>query len=139
MKKGLLTLGFCALAGLSAVAVPAKKGIWKQLKLQNGTTLMVVPAEFPALQQAAVQLRKEAGASVTNARRAMAKGRAMNNYEGDKRCLIILVQFSDQSFSMSDPKAFYNRVANEKGFSEGNFKCFSSCRRCKLPAVRLGW
>ena len=141
MKKGLLTLGFCALAGLSAVAVPAKKGIWKQLKLQNGTTLMVelkgdeflsywqdangnryvqqddyiVPAEFPALQQAAVQLRKEAGASVTNARRAMAKGRAMNNYEGDKRCLIILVQFSDQSFSMSDPKAFYNRVANEKG------------------------
>ena len=41
MKKGLLTLGFCALAGLSAVAVPAKKGIWKQLKLQNGTTLMV--------------------------------------------------------------------------------------------------
>ena len=148
MKKGLLTLGFCALAGLSAVAVPAKKGIWKQLKLQNGTTLMVelkgdeflsywqdangnryvqqddfiVPAEFPALQQAAVQLRKEAGASVTNARRAMAKGRAMNNYEGDKRCLIILVQFSDKSFSMSDPKSFYNRVANEKGFSEGNFK-----------------
>ena len=148
MKKGLLTLGFCALAGLSVVAVPAKKGIWKQLKLQNGTTLMVelkgdeflsywqdangnryvqqddfiVPAEFPALQQAAVQLRKQAGASVTNARRAMAKGRAMNNYEGDKRCLIILVQFSDQSFSMSDPNAFYTRVANEKGFSEGNFK-----------------
>lgn len=148
MKKGLLTLCFCALAGVSAVAAPAKKGIWKQLKLQDGTTLMVelqgdeflsywqdangnryvqqddyiVPANFPALKQAAVQLRSQAGATVADARRAMAKRRSINNYEGNKRCLIILVQFSDQSFSMSDPKAFYNRVANEKNFSEGSFK-----------------
>ena len=148
MKKGLLTLCFCALAGVSAVAAPAKKGIWKQLKLQDGTTLMVelqgdeflsywqdangnryvqqddyiVPANFPALKQAAVQLRTQAGATVNDARRAMAKRRSINNYEGNKRCLIILVQFSDQSFSMSDPKAFYNRVANEKNFSEGSFR-----------------
>lgn len=148
MKKGLLTLCFCALAGVSAVAAPAKKGIWKQLKLQDGTTLMVelqgdeflsywqdangnryvqqddyiVPANFPALKQAAVQLRSQAGATVADARRAMAKRRSINNYEGNKRCLIILVQFSDQSFSMSDPKAFYNRVANEKNFSEGSFR-----------------
>lgn len=148
MKKGLLTLCFCALAGVSAVAAPAKKGIWKQLKLQDGTTLMVelqgdeflsywqdangnryvqlddyiVPANFPALKQAAAQLRSQAGATVADARRAMAKRRSINNYEGNKRCLIILVQFSDQSFSMSDPKAFYNRVANEKNFSEGSFR-----------------
>ena len=126
MKKGLLTLCFCALAGVSAVAAPAKKGIWKQLKLQDGTTLMVelqgdeflsywqdangnryvqlddyiVPANFPALKQAAAQLRSQAGATVADARRAMAKRRSINNYEGNKRCLIILVQFSDQSFSM---------------------------------------
>lgn len=148
MKKGLLTLCFCALAGVSAVAAPAKKGIWKQLKLQDGTTLMVelqgdeflsywqdangnryvqlddyiVPANFPALKQAAAQLRSQAGATVTDARRAMAKRRSINNYEGNKRCLIILVQFSDMSFSMSDPQAFYSRVANEKNFNEGNFK-----------------
>ena len=148
MKKGLLTLCFCALAGVSAVAAPAKKGIWTQLKLQDGTTLMVelqgdeflsywqdangnryvqqddylVPANFPALKEAAVQLRSQAGATVTDARRAMAKRRSINNYEGNKRCLIILVQFSDMSFSMSDPQAFYSRVANEKNFNEGNFK-----------------
>lgn len=41
---------------------------------------------------------------------------------GKKRCLILLAQFSDKKFTMNDPKAFYNRVANEPGFSEGNFK-----------------
>lgn len=45
-----------------------------------------------------------------------------SSYMGKKRCLILLAQFSDKKFTMNDPKAFYNRVANESGFSEGNFK-----------------
>lgn len=45
-----------------------------------------------------------------------------SSYMGKKRCLILLAQFSDKKFTMDDPKAFYNRVANEPGFSEGNFK-----------------
>lgn len=45
-----------------------------------------------------------------------------SSYMGKKRCLILLAQFSDKKFTMNDPKAFYNRVANEPGFSEGNFK-----------------
>lgn len=44
------------------------------------------------------------------------------SYTGKKKCLILLAQFSDKKFTMNDPKAFYNRVANEQGFSEGNFK-----------------
>lgn len=44
------------------------------------------------------------------------------SYTGKKKCLILLAQFSDKKFTMNDPKAFYNRVANEPGFSEGNFK-----------------
>lgn len=45
-----------------------------------------------------------------------------SSYMGKKRCLILLAQFSDKKFTMDDPKAFYNRVANEPGFSEGEFK-----------------
>ena len=45
-----------------------------------------------------------------------------SSYMGKKRCLILLAQFSDKKFTMNDPKAFYNRVANEPGFSEGNFR-----------------
>lgn len=45
-----------------------------------------------------------------------------SSYMGKKRCLILLAQFSDKKFTMNDPKTFYNRVANEPGFSEGNFK-----------------
>ena len=44
------------------------------------------------------------------------------SYTGKKKCLILLAQFSDKKFTMNDPKTFYNRVANEQGFSEGNFK-----------------
>lgn len=44
------------------------------------------------------------------------------SYTGKKKCLILLAQFSDKKFTMEDPKAFYNRVANEPGFSEGKFK-----------------
>ena len=44
------------------------------------------------------------------------------SYTGKKKCLNLLAQFSDKKFTMNDPKAFYNRVANEPGFNEGNFK-----------------
>jgi len=44
------------------------------------------------------------------------------SYTGKKKCLILLAQFSDKKFTMEDPKAFYKRVANEPGFSEGKFK-----------------
>ena len=44
------------------------------------------------------------------------------SYMGKKRCLILLVQFANKKFSMDDPQAFYQRVANEEGFSEGRFR-----------------
>lgn len=56
--------------------------------------------------------------------RSPAKSRAPKkvSYKGNKRCLILLAQFANKKFSMADPKAFYTRVANEEGFSEGDFR-----------------
>lgn len=72
------------------------------------------------LRQINKELRTKAGNVAGDMRRVKSNAKKME-YKGDKRCLIILAQFSDKKFSMADPKAFYTRVANEKGFSENGF------------------
>jgi M6 family metalloprotease-like protein len=54
----------------------------------------------------------------TSARRASAE----SLYKGQRKGLIILVQFSDRKFKSADPAAFFNSVANEQGFSQQGFK-----------------
>ncbi len=43
-------------------------------------------------------------------------------YQGDKKGLIILVNFSDNKFSMKDPKATFSDIANKPGYSDNNAK-----------------
>ena len=38
--------------------------------------------------------------------------------EGSPRALVVLAEFVDKKFSMSNPKDFYNRLINEEGFSD---------------------
>ena len=45
--------------------------------------------------------------------------KAKSHMLGHKKGLIILVEFSDISFSMDDAHDFYNRMANEEGFTYG--------------------
>ena len=47
--------------------------------------------------------------------------RKASNYTGKKKGLIILVEFSDNSFMETNNKALYNRIANEKNFKHGDF------------------
>ena len=35
------------------------------------------------------------------------------------RMPVILVAFSDADFTMSDPRSYYHRMLNEKGYNEG--------------------
>lgn len=57
--------------------------------------------------------------STSNTRRAskMQRASANNTYTGKKKGLIILVQFSDKSFSMSNPKKEYTDFANKVGYT----------------------
>lgn len=41
-------------------------------------------------------------------------------YEGNKRGLVILVNFKDNSFSIPSPREHFLRLLNEKGYSENN-------------------
>ena len=69
--------------------------------------------------------RKTAGARHMSARHAIAQngmGLATGDFPrtGDVKGLVILVQFSDKKFTVSDPKTFYTNMLNQSGFSQYN-------------------
>lgn len=72
--------------------------------------------------QALTRLQQQApAASKAPAAKGARRASSSVSYTGKKKGLIILVQFSDMKFQQADPVAYYRRVANEEGFSEGKF------------------
>ncbi len=101
-----------------------------QDKAGNNYTLSekgLTNANMKHLQQRSNELRQHQGGAYLTKNGIMkmaAKSKKVKkvSYKGNKRCLILLAQFADKKFSMDDPRVFYNRVANEDGFSEGSFR-----------------
>jgi M6 family metalloprotease-like protein len=149
MKKFILTL-LLTVVTVTMMAVPAKRGLWKTLKLQDGTEVraQLVGDEFGACWRGVdgknyvksgdsfVILNSEI-AKRSNARKEMAlKSRAKrlkanvtrraagnrSALTGDKKGLIILVNFKNTKFQTSDAEtqALYNNVANTQGYSDDN-------------------
>ena len=149
MKKLFFTFALAVLA-LTASAVPAKPGLFRTLTLSDGTTVKAqlvgdehghywLSADGRAYQQMdgmayftevnldAVKVKAQARRSQANARRAKrleAPRRIgeVGNYIGKKKGIIILVNFSNVSFQKDNNNALYQRIANEKNFSYGDFK-----------------
>lgn len=148
MKKIIFSF-LLTLMVLCVYAVPAKKGIIRTLTLANGTTVtaQLVGDEhghywlaadgkayqaiegadvFEQVDARQVMLRAQEKRMKANARRGrrMSKHRVgeFGEYIGQKKGLIIMVNFSDVSFKASNNNALYQRIANEVNFNEGNFK-----------------
>lgn len=148
MKKTIIFL-LLSMFTLTMTAVPAKRGIWRNLKLADGTTVRaelygderthywigedksvyaMTDNVYKRISNAelrnriAIAQKRFADNESSEIRKVPRAPQRASSYTGDKKSLIILVQFSDMSFSMDNPQAFYDRVANEQGFSEGNFK-----------------
>ncbi len=149
MKKFLLTLSLLVVT-TAMMAVPAKRGQWKTLKLQDGTEVraMLVGDEHGHFWRAAdgQAYAKQSGTSyytAVDAKQIAAKAKVrrqqvnaqrakrlraarrmgdLGNYFGKKRGIIILVNFQDKQFQTTHDNTLFNRIANEEGFSEGNFK-----------------
>lgn len=148
MKKLFLVLSLAAIS-LSAMAVPAKRGVWKTLTLSNGTEVkaQLVGDEHGHFWRSAdgvayaeiseTDLYQEVDArtivskahlrrTAINAKRAkrLAKKSVSRvaSFEGVKKGLIILVNFSDTKFKTAHNNAYFTRMANEENFSDGNFK-----------------
>ena len=149
MKKFLFTLSLLVVT-TAMMAVPAKRGQWKTLKLQDGTEVraMLVGDEHGHFWRAAdgQAYAKQSGTSyytAVDAKQIAAKAKVrrqqvnaqrakrlraarrmgdLGNYFGKKRGIIILVNFQDKQFQTTHDNTLFNRIANEEGFSEGNFK-----------------
>lgn len=143
-----LTILFFLFFSVSAMAVPAKPGQKRQLTLADGTTVnaMLVGDEYAhywldadgnaymtmtdnvyqRVDLEAVKQRAESRRSVANQQRmrrmAPRKVGGVGNLIGQKKGLIILVNFADVAFKPGNDNALYQRIANEKNFSFGNFK-----------------
>ena len=148
MKKFFMTLSL-AIVTMAAVAVPAKPGLWKTLKLADGTEVRaqlkgdehghfwlaadgraftkISGTEFYQAADAntIIERAKERRQQVNEQRtRRLAKRRAgtIGNYTGTKKGIIILVNFQDRIFQEEHTNELYQRIANEAGFDEGNFR-----------------
>ena len=143
-----LTILFFLFFSASAMAVPAKPGQKRQLTLADGTTVnaMLVGDEyahywvdadgnaymamidnvFERIDLETVKQRAESRRSEANERRirrtAPRKVGEVGSLIGQKKSLIILVNFADVAFKPENDNALYQRIANEKNFSFGDFK-----------------
>ena len=146
MKKLLFILSLLVMT-LTVAAVPARRGVVKTLKLADGTEVKAqlvgdehghywkgadgkayrkadadfyqVVDEKTIINKAKMNRQKQ---NVKRAQRLPRRVGAVNNYTGKKKAIIILVNFANKSFRAANNKAYFERVANEAGFSDGKFK-----------------
>lgn len=131
----------------AAMAVPAKKGVWKTLPLngamvraqlmgdehmhywqtEDGDMLVEEDGKFIAADMAALRANAITRRTSVNAHRQHRIGRRnavgdFTHYTGQKKGLIILVEFSNMHFQTSNDSLLYTRICNEPGFNEGQFR-----------------
>lgn len=142
MKRLLLAVLMTVFVSAS-FAVPAKRGVVKMLKLVDGTEVTArlvgdetmhyfVTDDGKKYVAGEDGLYREADMTLLNSRAAQRRskmnavirqqapkrvGGVGNVFSGKKKGLIILVQFSNKKFQSNHDNAFYQRVANEPGFT----------------------
>lgn len=148
MMKRTTTFLLLFLVAVVMMAMPAKRGLWKTLPLADGSEIraklmgdehahfwmgedgkryvgnpatgLYQTVSVNTLQQNAKRRRAMAAKAL---RRAPMRAEGNKSvFQGKKRGLIILAEFPDNRFSIANPQARYNRIANEKNYSEGSFQ-----------------
>lgn len=148
MKQRIFILNALLCLVLSVWAVPAKRGVWCSLSLVDGTEVkaQLVGDEFlhyyvsedgtKYVQDESTGLYRKMTDEVTAQRRAavrraqaqgrqkrmLRKAQANNVFQGTKKGLIILVQFTDSKFKSGHDLALYERIANDENYSGNNFR-----------------
>lgn len=148
MKQRIFILYALLCLVLSVWAVPAKRGVWCSLSLVDGTEVkaQLVGDEFlhyyvsedgtKYVQDESTGLYRKMTDEVTAQRRAavrraqaqgrqkrmLRKAQASNVFQGTKKGLIILVQFTDSKFKSGHDLALYERIANDANYSDNNFR-----------------
>lgn len=145
MKKIFLTMSFLAISAM-IWAVPAKRGIWKTVKLADGTKVRVelrgdehmsfwqaengtkyvrqsdaeyfVEADMEILKQNAISSR--AKAPLRSPQKVSIGDNNHPAFVGNKKGLIILVNFNDKKFLSTHNATYYSHLANDLNFSSSD-------------------
>lgn len=147
--KRWFTLWVVLFVVLSATAVPAKPGVWRTISLTDGTQVKVqlVGDEFMHYYQsedgtrylydaasATYQVYSDSQfsnsrrkavarrAKANNRRAVRRKANVTNIFQGTKKGLIILAQFTDSKFQSGHDRALYNKIANAENYTDNGFK-----------------
>lgn len=138
MKKILLILS-CLCVAVSLFAVPARPGQFKVTQ-PDGSTLMIrlhgdefghwiTDARGRVVRKDAdgwwreaqgvnpMQIRRAAANRRESARKNRLRRAASHVAVGEKRFLVVLVEFSDLSFKVSDPRTAFSNLLNQEGYS----------------------
>jgi len=140
---------FCAIcllmASMSASAIPALPGVWKTMLTASGDSVRVELTGDETLHYyrsangECYRLNVDGRLEKFDALQASAKVRPRRIstrslvpddyvfplppeiFQGERRGLIILVNFSNNTFSMDNPRETYYNIANAPGYNEGKF------------------
>ena len=148
MKKIIFAI-LLAMTVTTALAIPAKPGLWKTIKLENGAEVRAQlcgdeHAHYWLTEDGQMYAKKsnsEVFSPITkvqlseramNRRTSVAKGRLKSpmkvsigtrtHYIGKKKGIVILAQFTDVKFKTANDLERYKHIMNEEGYSEGSFK-----------------
>lgn len=146
MKKPFAALLLILLFSAGAMGIPAMPDLWQTLTLTDGSTVearltgdeymhywqsadgtayMAVPGSDDQffqpvdLRQLSLQAasRRQQAASRRQQRRRHNTVGDFTHYTGQKKGLVILVEFSDTKFQQGHNRALYQRICNEVGFT----------------------
>lgn len=148
MKRILHTLALLCMAA-TMMAMPAKRGQWRTITLNNGTRVSVElrgdenlhfyqsatgkrymadpvtgrykAADMDALMKKANRRRAKASMRRLARRKTVIDG-TRKNFQGQKKGLMILVNFTDKKLESGHDAVRFRRIANEENYHEGNFK-----------------
>ena len=147
MKKFLLTTVLLLMACGAMMAAPAKRGVYKTLKLAGGQEVraMLVGDEYGSfwkgsdgkayvlqgdcyapvdektvLEEARIR-REKANAQYAKRLPATRSVSDFPGYYGNKRVILILVNFADVAFQAEHDNALFQRILNEENFQEEPF------------------
>ena len=146
MRKFLFLTSVMAMIAVTAMAVPAKRGTYKMLKLADGTEVKAqllgdehghfwMTEDGKAYAQDGntktyKQVEKKTIIERAKARRAKVNAKRVQKRQfghpttilGQKKAIMLLVNFKDTKFNTAHDNALYQRIANEVNFSEDKFK-----------------
>ena len=148
MRRLFLSISF-ALTALAAIAIPAKRGQWQTLKLADGSEVRAQLAGDEHLhfwqaddgqrymisddgiaRTADMEQMRARAMSRRNANPAAHRLRSpkrvsmgdKTHYTGQKKGIVILMQFTDTKFKTANDQAKYNDLLNKENYVTGSFK-----------------